>query len=242
LNNSQIWRFIPLLEASGKVQMAIDRWLLQQHQQGKQPCSLRFYTWSPPAISLGYHQRRYPGEWHNLIWQGQPLDIVRRPTGGRAVLHQGDLTYMIVTSNITGRILEVYQKISEFLRQGWRSLGVELYYGQGGREYAKNPNCFTTATSADLITAFGQKLIGSALFKQGNYILQHGSMRLATDSQLYSQVFNSSPPPVLELSLSTEKIVEALTIAARDYFAIELINQPLSEEEWSEIMKLIGEQ
>ena len=67
--------------------MAIDRWLLQQHRAGKMPSTLRFYTWSPAAISLGYHQRDYPSFWEQLTWKGQPLDMVRRPTGGRAVLH-----------------------------------------------------------------------------------------------------------------------------------------------------------
>lgn len=55
----RVWRLIPILAASGSVQMAIDRWLLVQHESGKCLPTLRFYTWSPPAISLGYHQRQY---------------------------------------------------------------------------------------------------------------------------------------------------------------------------------------
>jgi lipoate-protein ligase A len=54
MSKKQVWRLIPLLEAAGNVQMAIDRWLLEQHQQRKHPVTLRFYTWSPPAISLGF--------------------------------------------------------------------------------------------------------------------------------------------------------------------------------------------
>ena len=146
-----MWRLIPLLEAPGNVQMAIDRWLLEQHQQKNHPPTLRFYTWSPPAISLGYHQRQYPEYWEYLTWQGEKLDLVRRPSGGRAVLHQGDLTYAVVTSGLTGSRLQMYEKICEFLIQGWRSLGVELHYGTEGRGYIHNPNCFATATSADLV-------------------------------------------------------------------------------------------
>ncbi|HEY9649888.1 MAG TPA: lipoate--protein ligase family protein, partial [Coleofasciculaceae cyanobacterium] len=78
--------------------MAIDQWLLEQHRIGNHPPVVRFYTWASPTISLGYHQRRWPVFWQQLTWQGIPLDLVRRPTGGRAVLHQGDLTYMVVTS------------------------------------------------------------------------------------------------------------------------------------------------
>jgi lipoate-protein ligase A len=87
---AKIWRLIPLLEATGTVQMAIDSWLLEQHQCGKHPPTLRFYTWSPAAISLGYHQRQYPQSWQNLTGGGKKLDLVLRPSGGRAVLHQGD--------------------------------------------------------------------------------------------------------------------------------------------------------
>ncbi|MFM6223876.1 MAG: lipoyl protein ligase domain-containing protein, partial [Dolichospermum sp.] len=164
----RVWRMIPILAASGSVQMAIDRWLLVQHESGKSPPILRFYTWSPPAISLGYHQRQYPEFWQNLIWKGQKLDLVRRPTGGRAVLHQGDLTYSVVTSGLRGNTLEIYTKICEFLIQGWRSLGIELYYGQAGRGYIHNPNCFGTATGADLVLADGSKLIGSAQLRRGD--------------------------------------------------------------------------
>ena len=57
---NSVWRLIPLLSASGSVQMAIDQWLLEQHLAGKHPPTLRFYTWQPTAISLGYHQRRWP--------------------------------------------------------------------------------------------------------------------------------------------------------------------------------------
>lgn len=145
------WRLLPFLEASGQVQMTIDRWLLQQHQQGNQPPTLRFYTWCPVAISLGYHQRHYPKTWQQLRWKDQPIERVRRPTGGRAVLHQGDLTYSVVTSGLKGNRIQIYQKICQFLIEGWKTLGVHLNYGQAGRGYIHNPNCFATATQADLV-------------------------------------------------------------------------------------------
>lgn len=230
------WRFIPLLEAAGEVQMAIDGWLLENHRQGKHPPTLRFYTWSPAAISLGYHQHHYPSHWHQLIWAGKPLSLVRRPTGGRAVLHQGDLTYMIVTSEIKGKRIEVYQKLCQFLIDGWRSLGINLYYGNSGRGYIHNPNCFGTATNADLITSDGCKLIGSAQVYQGKAILQHGSMLLNPDQQLFEQVFENWTPQKFNLPLDV--IINALTQAACECFNIELLNQPLSESEWLEI-KLI---
>ncbi|MBR8832770.1 MAG: lipoate--protein ligase family protein [Stigonema ocellatum SAG 48.90 = DSM 106950] len=220
-----------MLEAAGNVQMAIDRWLLEQHQSGKQGPTLRFYTWSPPAISLGYHQHKYPEHWQHLVWQGQKVELVRRPTGGRAVLHQGDLTYAVVVSGLTGDRIQVYQKICEFLIQGWRSLGVELHYGTTGRGYIHNPNCFGTATGADLVLPDGNKLIGSAQLRKGGAILQHGSIRLQPDQELFAEVFDteSFTPLKLPQNLGIEKIIAALIAAAIDCFDIELIVQPLSE-------------
>ncbi|YAF98751.1 MAG: lipoate--protein ligase family protein [Nodularia sp. CChRGM 3473] len=217
--------------------MAIDRWLLEQHQSGKHPPTLRFYTWSPPAISLGYHQRQYPECWQNLIWRDQQLDLVRRPTGGRAVLHQGDLTYAVITSGIAGSRLQIYEKICEFLIQGWRSLGVELRYGTAGRGYIHNPNCFGTATGADLVLLDGAKLIGSAQLRRGEAILQHGSMRLQPDAALFAQVFNTESLTTVQIpqSLSLEKIIAALIAAACDCFVMQIEVQPLSQSEWEAI-------
>lgn len=214
------------------MQMALDHWLLEQHQQGNHPPTLRFYTWEPAAISLGYHQRQWPQFWSELCWQGQPVDLVRRPTGGRAVLHQGDLTYAVVLSGLSGSRMEAYQQICEFLIQGWRSLGVELHYGQAGRGYIHHPNCFGTATVADLVLPDGAKLIGSAQLRRGTAILQHGSIRLQPDAKLFRQVFGEAPfLPQLPLDvqrLPLEAVVTVLQQAAIQTFGIELQEQPLS--------------
>jgi len=240
------FRLIPPLEAPGKVQMAIDEWLLEQHRLGLHPPALRFYTWSPAAISLGYHQRRWPEFWQNLSWQGTKLDLVRRPTGGRAVLHQGDLTYAVITSGLAGSRIQVYQKLCQFLIQGWRSLGVNLHYGTADRGYIHNPNCFATPTGADLILADGSKLIGSAQVYRGNAILQHGSIRLQPDRTLFSQVFPSATPPEINLPINQsgkkliQTVIQALVTAAFECFNAELLVQPLSELEWRSIQANIN--
>lgn len=231
------WRLIPLLEASGRVQMAIDRWLLSQHQLGLHPPTLRFYTWSPAAISLGYHQSSFPPHWQQLTWNGVPVDLVRRPTGGRAVLHQGDLTYAVVTSGFTGSRIQVYQQLCEFLIQGWRVLGVQLHYGNAGRGYIHNPNCFGTATGADLILPDGNKLIGSAQLKRDRAILQHGSIRLQPDVELFQQVFGDAAFRPLDLpTIQIEEIIQALTTAASDRFDGQFDIQPLTTAEWEAIL------
>jgi lipoate-protein ligase A len=230
------WRIIPPQSAAGALHMKVDLWLLEQHRQGRVPSTLRFYTWSPPAISLGFHQRIWPDAWNSLQWQDQAIDLVRRPTGGRAVLHQGDLTYAIITSDQPGNRQETYRYLCEFLVAGWRSLGVELTYGVAGRGYIHNPNCFGTATNADLVTSTGYKFIGSAQLRRGNAILQHGSMRLAPDANLFQQVFGGDRPmipphPQWEFA----HIRETLTQAASAWFQAPMLIAPLSEQEWQEI-------
>jgi lipoate-protein ligase A len=180
---------------------------------------------------LGYHQRRYPFRWKSLVWQGQPIDLVRRPSGGRAVLHQGDLTYAVITSGISGNRMQAYQKICEFLIQGWQAIGVSLYYGEAGRGYIHNPNCFGTATGADLVMDSGTKLIGSAQLRRGDAILQHGSMQLHPDPTLFEQVFNVPFSAHLPLNCSVEAIVSALLTSAQACFQMQLVTQPITPEE-----------
>ena len=229
--------------------MAIDRYLLEQHRLNQHPPTIRFYTWKPAAISLGYHQKDYPPAWNDLTWQGQPIDIVRRPTGGRAVLHQGDLTYGIVTSIPPGKRLEVYKQICQFVITGWRLLGVELDYGRSTKEYIQHDNCFATATGSDLITTAGNKVIGSAQLRRGKAILQHGSMMLDTNPNLYRQVFGvelkqnlleviPTPQDRTTRPISNhfaDKILHRLTEAAIATFKIDLAEQPLSDKEWQDM-------
>lgn len=212
--------------------MAIDRWLLAQHQQGLHPPTLRFYTWNPTTISLGYHQKHWPESWKSLHYHGQPVDLVQRPSGGRAVLHQGDLTYAVITSGLSGNRVQIYQQLCQFLITGWQSLGIDLTYGLYQRGYQHNVNCFSLATGADLVTVDGIKVIGSAqLYRQGA-VLQHGSIVLNPDPALYAQVFGQSVPfPNLQ-QFTLDTIITNLSVAAEKCFDIELRSQPISASEW----------
>ncbi len=239
---SKVWRLIPVLKASGYLQMAIDHWLFQQHQQGKHPPTLRFYLWETATISLGYHQKHWPEHWQQLTWQNQPLELVKRPTGGRAVLHQGDLTYAVITSELPENRRVAYQILCQFLIAGWRSLGYELQYGTAGRGYIHNPNCFATATAADLVLSDGTKLIGSAQLRGNRTILQHGSIRLTPDAELFRQVFGlEMPAPILTALPPAEALIPtvigALTAAARSCFGGEWVIKPLSDTELETIVQ-----
>lgn len=228
----QAWRFIPPIEASGFQQMAIDEWLLEQHRLGRELPCLRFYTWAPTAISLGYHQRNYPEYWHTLRWNHQPLDVVRRPTGGRAVLHQGDLTYGLVVSGYQGRRRDIYRHLCQFLIDGWQALGIDLHLGTDNHRYQRSANCFGSSTAADLVMDNGYKVIGSAQLYRDSCILQHGSMRLAPDPELTKAVFGTAASPTIRLgSISPTDLVTTLMSTAQNVFGIQWELKPLSLQE-----------
>ncbi|PSN17719.1 hypothetical protein C7271_16240 [filamentous cyanobacterium CCP5] len=222
------------MKAAGTVQMAIDAWLLDQFCQGHFPC-LRFYTWERPTLSLGYHQRRWPQSWAEI----PDLDIVRRPTGGRAVLHQGDLTYALVMEQPRGRRSQVYRDICRFLIEGLAALDMPVDFGGDGR-YRDNPNCFGTSTAADLVDLNkGSKRVGSAQVWRDGGLLQHGSILLRPDSALFQQIFQQSVP---ELSLPKglanlpdemlhDRLIQALTVAAAAHFGAQFEVHPLSDRE-----------
>jgi lipoate---protein ligase len=241
------WRLIPPIEASGMLQMAIDNWLFIQHEKGQHPPTLRFYTWSSPTISLGRLQKQWPLFWCNLNWEKRPIELVRRSTGGRAVLHQGDLTYGIITSINNRRTLEIYKQICQFLIKGWSSLGIKLDYGIARRGYIHNSSCFNTATISDLITSDGSKLIGSAQRRGKKSILQHGSMVLSTNKTLFKTIFNQAAPWSLGLleqlpdNCYPEKIINILTETAKECFDIDFICQPLSSKEWRDAIQLYND-
>ncbi len=235
------WRLMATIEADGLTQMAIDEWLLEQHRQGQSPPCLRFYTWKPITLSLGYHQRHYPEQWHHLQWHGHGIDLVRRPSGGRAVLHQGDLTYSLITSGNKGRRRDGYTHLCKFLVEGWRSLGVDLYLGTDQQSYQRSANCFGTSTAADLVMKDGYKVIGSAQLYRDGYILQHGSMRLAPDPHLFEKVFGMpiSPPSGLT-AICPSLVIKALTTAAQRIFDVTFEHKPLSSHEQQQALGWAG--
>lgn len=238
------WRLIPMIEGTGREQMALDAWIWERFQRGEHPPTLRFYRWDPPAISLGQLQKQWPEAWDSIRYQGRYLDLVRRPTGGRAVLHQGDLCYSVITSATAGQGWQVYREICDLLIVGWRRLGVELQYGSPGRGYSHNPSCFNTATAADLITTTGQKLIGSAQRRGKGAILQQGSMILSSDRALFEQIFDQPAPweqtlyTPEEVTKQIPTILEGLTETFQTGLGVELMPQPLSDRERQEIERV----
>jgi lipoate-protein ligase A len=214
--------------------MAIDRWMLQQLLAGGPPM-LRLYRWSVPALSLGRHQQRWPAPWRD-----EPLVLVRRPSGGRAVLHAGELTYALVFRPPTRDREAVYRHCCQWLQQALANAGEPLQFGQASpAAAAQRSSCFATATAADLVTARGAKRIGSAQLWHGPALLQHGSLLLDPPAALWQRLFQADPPALAPLPWGREALEQQLREAAEEHLCTEgLISEPLSPEEWAAVRVL----
>jgi lipoate-protein ligase A len=232
-------RWIPPLQLSGCWQMAIDEWLLDRALAAgsSAPAAvLRFYTWSRPTLSLGYHQRCLAPRWLELAHRGE-LQLVRRPSGGRAVLHAAELTYALVWPQAPARRREAYQAACAWLQRGFTELGLPLRFGAEPAD-PYHPSCFASSTAADLVHDDGGKRIGSAqLWRQG-VLLQHGSILLRPDRDLWRRVLGEEPPRLAPLPWSREWLIAALRQAARAQLPIaasQWSEQPLTPAEWTVI-------
>lgn len=184
-------RFIPFEIKSGKDNMQFDSDLLDDaiEKQLKEPI-FRLYGWKPACVSLGRNQRDDFVD--NELLKSLNIDVVRRLTGGRALLHDDEITYSYVCpvsylkngENVT----DSYKEISQILIDGLKKLGIELDFG-GERKYKGHADyCMLVSTGADLCCK-GRKLIGSAQYRKNGYILQHGSILYDYDKDLLEKIF-----------------------------------------------------
>ncbi len=193
--------------------MAIDAWLLERMVGGERTGPLlRFYRWSQPTLSLGKHQRVIEERWLRLAGEGR-LDLVRRPSGGSAVLHGGDLTYALLWPDPPRQRREAYRLCCAWLREAFAALGQPLEFGAAPAR-ADQPHCFASSTAADLVHRGGVKRIGSAQLWRGGSLLQHGSVLLEPDDALWQAVFAEAPPALPPLPLTGEELEGHLTAAA----------------------------
>ncbi len=166
--------------------MAVDEAILEAVGRGEVLATLRLYAWQPPCLSLGYAQPASDVDQQRLAALGWHL--VRRPTGGRAILHTDELTYAVITPpdepRLSGGVLESYQRLAQALLYALSLLGLPVEakesYLPPGAPRPTNPVCFEVPSNFE-ITAGGKKLIGSAQARRKDGILQHGSLPLAGD-------------------------------------------------------------
>ncbi len=178
------WHLIYDSPTSGSRNMAIDEVILQKVGAGELPPTLRFYSWSPACLSLGYGQRSQDVDRDALMQWG--WDIVRRSTGGKAILHIDELTYSLALPAdheiASGGIIESYRRISNALLAGLNRLGVQSQADKRVDDIKTiGPVCFETPSHYEITTQDGRKLVGSAQVRRKNGVLQHGTLPLFGD-------------------------------------------------------------
>ena len=195
MTESARWRFLDTLPAPGAWNMAVDVALMESVRAGSPPI-LRFYRWSPPCLSLGRNQPAQ-GRYDTAALRERGWEAVRRPTGGRAVLHDRELTYSaVVWENRLGGPRATYSAINEALVAGLQRLGVRAELQPRGSVRAPVPSldpCFGEPVEGEVV-AGGRKLVGSAQMRERGILLQHGSLLLADDQAPVHELLRRSEP------------------------------------------------
>ena len=203
------WRLVHDGELSGAANMARDVAMLEAVAAGEVEPSLRLYGWDPPCLSLGRHQG--VGAADLKFCRAEGIDVVRRPTGGRALLHHLELTYAVVAplgeSPLPRGLQEAYRVICGALVRAMRSLGVAADL-TGGEVNLELPGprttvpCFEAPAGGEVVVA-GRKLVGSAMRAHGGAVLQHGAILLDWDGRLQAGSMGLADDSVLRPHVTT---------------------------------------
>ena len=193
------WRLLITRPAHGAWNMALDESILEHIGRGESMPTLRLYAWEPACLSLGHAQPFADVDVKRLNERG--WEVVRRLTGGRAILHTDEITYSVIApmdeTRLAGSVLESYNRLAQALLFAVQDLGLSvemkelvgntsaISYSQGkhpgeGSMTNLNPVCFEVPSSYE-ITVDGKKLIGSAQARKKEGVLQHGSLPLTGD-------------------------------------------------------------
>ena len=254
------WRLILSGSDNGAWNMALDEALLESCAAHASLPTLRFYSWNPPCLSLGYAQPASDMDQTKLREFG--WDLVRRPTGGRAILHTDELTYSITASQdeplVEGSILESYCRLSQALLAGLELLGISAKANRKttGGERDTKPVCFETPSDYE-ITVAGKKVIGSAQARRSKGVLQHGAIPLQGDMSRINQVLtfdNESDRDEANLRLAEHATTlfgilhrevpldlaqRMFTKAFQNIFKLELIKESPTEKELVRARELV---
>lgn len=182
---TETWNFINTGSNDPYYNMAMDEALLNFVSRGEIDPVVRFYTWNPATLSVGYFQRLKKEIDIDKVKE-KGFGLIRRQTGGRGVLHDKELTYSVIVPeshpNMPSTITEAYRVISEGLLEGFKLLGFDAYFAiprsKEEREKLKQPRsavCFDAPSWYELVVE-GRKIAGSAQTRQKGVILQHGSL------------------------------------------------------------------
>ncbi|HEX5580622.1 MAG TPA: biotin/lipoate A/B protein ligase family protein [Gemmatimonadaceae bacterium] len=217
------WRLLHTHALSGADNMALDEALLQRAREtGEAAC--RIYTWTRPTLSLGRNQTA-AGRYDLVRARALGVDVVRRPTGGRAVLHHRELTYAVAMPAV-GALRESYERINRLLTRALALLGATAAPAvPEGRSPAPSlAPCFELPTRDELVVD-GRKLVGSAQWREDDALVQHGSILVDDDQGLVRELTLAPLPPVpppatlravLGRAPSGEELARALLHAVRE--------------------------
>jgi lipoate-protein ligase A len=238
------WRVIRDDPLSGARNMSLDHALAltPRPREGV----LRLYTWASPTVSFG---RNEPAKEHydRAAGANKGIEFVRRPTGGRAVLHDMEATYSVVLPDrMYGGPRGIYKKVNEGLASGLAELGAEVSVAVGGVALSPDAGpCFRVPAPGEVM-AQGRKLVGSAQVRLGSSVLQHGSIMLAGDQSLLASLgdgVEDTAPPATLVSLIGEidgdDLAEALTRGLKlalggDWSDGEYRSGEIAEADWLE--------
>ena len=178
------WRLLVTPPAYGAWNMALDEAILEHIGCGESISTLRLYAWDPACLSLGHVQPFTDVDMARLKERG--WEVVRRVTGGRAILHTDEITYSVIAPNdeprVAGTVLDSYNRLAQALLLAVKELDLpaEMKEGRSVNSSTPNPVCFEVPSTYE-ITVNGKKLIGSAQARKKEGVLQHGSLPMAGD-------------------------------------------------------------
>ena len=208
------WRLLITPPTHGAWNMAVDEAILEHIGRGESIPTLRLYAWDPPCLSLGHAQPFADVDVERLKQHG--WEVVRRATGGRAILHTDELTYSVIAPNdeprVEGSVLESYNRLAQALLLAVKSLEVPVEMKEGKVENTSMPNpvCFEVPSTYE-ITVNGKKLIGSAQARKREGVLQHGSLPLTGDLSRICQALVFENESARELA-ATRLLERATTV------------------------------
>ena len=211
----ETWRYLPYAESSAFENMATDEALLRHAGTAPPVPTLRFFGWVPPAVSLGYFQDARK-EVNLPYCREHSIDVVRRPTGGKAVFHDHEVTYALVAGEnhplFPRGILGTFQVISSAILRALSKLGVEAEMAADGRSHAPDglaAFCFSVPSRYELLVK-GRKICGSAQTRSKGVFLQHGSILVDFDPARTAAVLVSPGKRVEQKIREMERAVTSL--------------------------------
>ncbi|MBF0515641.1 MAG: hypothetical protein HQK97_00795 [Nitrospirae bacterium] len=253
-----VWRLIEYSVNDANFNMAADEAIALMVEAGSSPPTLRFYGWAVPSVTIGAFQRIW--SINTAACEAMAIPVVRRPTGGRAIVHDDELTFSFSTGTASApfsqSVLENYKAIAAAFFLAFKRLGLncqmtqrrlrrsDIYHVSGAA--TANPMCFSAASYSE-ITIDGRKILGAAQKRYKGALLEQGSIPISINRTLISTVFTSVtdfPDDSLtglrefDASLTPSRVAAALAEAFEEVFSVRLLKGQLSEAEASLTLEL----